>query len=74
MLHPHCVVEALERSAAPAPLRCPTVNCGAQYARRDELEGVVLADRGLRNQSRRMGGGTIGNEDLRIRGLWYGWD
>ena len=28
----------------------------------------------LRNRAGRMGGGTTGDEDLRSRGLWYGWD
>ena len=62
------------RGAAPAPLRCPAVNCGAQRPRRDALEAAVQADPGLRNQAGKMGGGIIDDEDLRNRGLWYGWD
>ncbi|CAN0556113.1 unnamed protein product, partial [Laminaria digitata] len=68
------VVQALARGAAPAPLRCPAVDCGALHPRRDALEAAVQADPGLRNRAARMGGGTIGDEDLRSRGLWYGWD
>ena len=74
MLHALCVVEALARGAAPAPLRCPAANCGAQHPRRDALQAAVQADPGLRNRAQRMGGGTKGDEDLRSRGLWYGWD
>ena len=65
---------ALARSAAPALPRCPTVNCAAQHPRRDALEAAVQADPGLRNRTGRMGGGSIGDEDLRSRGLWYRWD
>ena len=74
VLHARCVVEALARSAAPESLRCPTVNCRAQHPIRDALEAAVQADPGLRSRARRMGGGTIGDEDLRSRGPWYGWD
>ena len=56
------------------PLRCPAANCGAQHPRRDTLEAAVQADPGLRNRAGRIGGGTIGDEDLRSRGFWYGWD
>ncbi|CAN0597055.1 unnamed protein product, partial [Laminaria digitata] len=35
---------------------------------------AVQAEPGLRNWAARIGGGTIGDEDLRSRGLWYGWD
>ena len=69
-----CVVEALARSAAPAPLRCPTVNGEAEHPRREVLEAAVQVDPGLRNRARRMGRGTIGDEDLRSRGLWYRWN
>ena len=44
------------------------------HPRRDALEAEVQADPGLRNQTGRMGGATIGDEDLRSRGLRYGWD
>ena len=74
MIHARCVVETLARSVAPASLRCPTVNCGVQHPRRDALEAAVQADPGLRNQAGRMRGGTIGDEDLSSRGVWYGWD
>ena len=74
VLHARCVVEAPASSAAPAPLRCPTVNCGAQHPRRDALAAAAQADSGLRNRARRTGGGTISDEDLCSRGLWYGWD
>ena len=74
VLHARCVVVALARGAAPAPLRCPAVNCGVQHPRHDALEAAVQADPGLRNRAGRMGGGTIGDENLRSRGLWYGWD
>ena len=72
--HARCVIEALARSVAPAPLRCPTINCGAQHPRRDALGAAFQADLGLRNRARRMVFGTIGDDDLRSRGLWYGWD
>ena len=72
VLHARCVVEALARIAAPAPLRCPTINYGAQHPRWNSLEAAVQADPGRRSRARRMGGGTIGNEDLRSRGLWRG--
>ena len=68
------MVEALARSAAPAPLRCPTVNGEAEHPRREVLEAAVQVDPGLRNRARRMQGETIGDEDLRSRGLGYGWD
>ena len=74
VLHARYVVEVLARGAAPAPLRRPAFNCGAQNPRRDALEAAVQADPGLRNRAGRMGGGTIGDDDLRSRGLWYGWD
>ena len=48
VLHARCVVEALARGAAPAPLRCPPVKCGAQHPRLDALEAAVEADSGLR--------------------------
>ena len=72
VLHACCVVVALARSAAPAPLRCPTVNCRAQHPRRDMLEPAVQTDPGLLNRARRVGGGIIGDEDLRSQGLWCG--
>ena len=68
------MVEALARSVAPTPLRCPTGNCRAQYPTRDALEAAVQAGPGLRNRARRIGEGTIGDEDLRSRGGWYVWD
>ena len=76
VLHARCVVGALARSTAPAqaPRWYPTVNSGAQHPRRDALEAAVLADPGLRNRARRMGRGNIGDEGLRTRRLWYGWD
>ena len=40
-LHARCVVEALARIAASAPLRCSKANCGAQHSRWDELEAAV---------------------------------
>ncbi|CAN0575795.1 unnamed protein product, partial [Laminaria digitata] len=55
VLHARCVVEALARGAAPAPLRCPAVDCGALHPRRDALEAAVQADPGLRNRAARMG-------------------
>ena len=61
VLHARCVVEALTRSTAPAPLRCPTINCEAQHPRRDAPEVSVQADPGRRNGARRMGGGIIGD-------------
>ncbi|CAN0472312.1 unnamed protein product, partial [Laminaria digitata] len=67
VLHARCVVEALARGAAPAPLRCPAVDCGALHPRRDALEAAVQADPGLRNRAARMRGGTIDDEDLRSR-------
>ena len=73
-LHVRCEFETLARSQAPAPLHCPTANCGDQHPRRDALEAAVLADPGLRNRARRMGRGNIGDEGLRTRRLWYGWD
>ena len=69
VLYARCVVEALARSVAPAPLRFPTVNCGAQHPRRDGLEEAVQAYPGLRNRASRIGGGITGDEDLRSRGL-----
>ena len=74
VLHARYVVETLARVAAPGPLRCPAVNCGAQHPRRDALEAAVQADPGLRNRAARMGGGTASDEDLRNQGLWYGRD
>ena len=74
VLHARCVVGALARSAAPAPLHCPIVNCVAQHTRWDALKAAVQADPGLRNRAGRMGGGTIDDEDLQSRGLWYEWD
>ena len=74
VLHARCVVDALARGAAPAPLRCPAADCRVLHPRRDALEAAVQADPGLRDRAARMGGGTIGDEDLRSRGLWYGWD
>ena len=65
VLHAPCVVETLARGAAPAFLRYPTVNGGAQHPRRDALEAAVQADPCLRNRAGRMGGGGIGEEDLR---------
>ena len=69
VLHARCVVEDLARGAAPAPLHCPALNCGAHHPRRDALEATVQADPGLRNRASRMGGGTKGDEDLHSRGL-----
>ena len=74
VLHARCVAEALARGTAPAPLCCPAVNCGARHPRRDALEAAVQAGPGLRDRTVRMGGGGIGSEDIRSRGLWYGWD
>ena len=71
-LHAHCVVEAFASNAAPAPLRCLAVNCGAQHPRRDVLEAAVHADLGLCNRARLMGGEIMGDENLCRRGLWYG--
>ena len=73
-LHACCVVETLARSKEPTQLRCPTVNCGAQHPRRDALESAVQADPGLRHWGGWIGQRTVGDEDLRSRGLRYGWD
>ena len=73
VLHVRCVVEALEKGTAPAPLRCPVADCGARHPRRDTLEEAVQADSGLRNRAVQMGWGTISDEDQRSRVLWYGW-
>ena len=51
-----------------------TVNCEAQHPRRDASEAAVQEDPGLRYRVRRMGGRITGDEGLRSRGLWYGWD
>lgn len=72
--HVGCVVEALVRVAAPAPLRCPEVNCVARYTRWGSLKAMVQPDPGLRIWARRMEGGITGDEDRRSRRLWYGWD
>ena len=74
MLQARCVVEALARGTAPAPLRCPYVDCEARHPRRDTLEAAVHTDSDLRNRAARIGRETLGDEDLRSRGLWYGWD
>ena len=73
-LHVRCEFETLARSQAPAPLHCPTANCGDQHPRRDALEAVVQAAPGLRNRARWMEGGDIGDDDPSSRGLWYRWD
>ena len=74
MLHARCVVEALARVVAPAPLRCPAASFRAQHPRRDAPEAAVRADPGLRNRAAPMERGTAGDADLRSRGLWYRWD
>ena len=74
VLHARCVVEALASGVAPASLRCPVVNCGAQHPRRDALEAAGKADSSLRDRAARMPRGTTGDEDLRSWGISYGWD
>ena len=74
VLHTCCVVETLARGVAPAPFRYPAVNCGTQRPRQDALEAAVQADQRLRNRVAWMRGGGIGDEELRTRGLRYGWD
>ena len=83
VLHARCVVEALARSAAPAPLRCPTVNCGAQHPRSRTRSPTLEVGRARGSGPRKSGspqsgsadgGATIGDEDVRSRGLWCGWD
>lgn len=74
MPHARCVVEAVVRHAAPAPLHCPAANCGAQHPRRDALKAAVQEGPGLRSRAGRIERRTIGDEDLRGRGLSYGWD
>ena len=44
VLHARCVVETLEKVAAPVLLRCPAVNYKDQNSRRDALESGVQAD------------------------------
>ena len=53
VLHARCVVEALARDAAPAPLPCPIVNCRAQHPRRHALETAIQANPGLCNRTGR---------------------
>ena len=72
VLHARCVVEALARGGAPAPLSCPAVSCRSQHPRRDVLEAAVQADPGLRKLAARIRGGAAGDVDL--RGLWNGVD
>ena len=48
-------------------LRSPALKMG-------RAGGSGQADPGVRNRVGRMGGGTIGDEDLRSRGHWYRWD
>ena len=68
-LHARCVVEALARGPAPAPLGCQSINCGARHPRRDALEAAIQEDLGRRNRAAWIGRGTTGDEDLRSRGL-----
>ena len=74
VLHSRYVVEALARVAAPAPLRRPAVNCGAQHPRRHALEAAVQVDPGPRDRAERMGEENEGDDGIRSRGLRYGWD
>ena len=74
VFHARCVIEAFVRSAVPAPFLFPIVNCATQHQKLDAPEAAVQADPGLRHRVGCMGRGTIGDEDLRSRELWYGRD
>ena len=48
VLNARGVTRALPRSAAPEPLHCPEINCGAHHPGRDALEAAVRASPGFR--------------------------
>ena len=74
VLHARCVIGALARIAAPAPLRCPAFNCAALHPKRDAPEAAVRANSGLRVRTAWMGGGPQATRTYAVGVVWYGWD
>ena len=68
VLHLRCVVEARAASVVPVSLTFPNNSCGAEKPTRNALVAVQEYP-GLSNLAGRVGAGTIGDEDLRSRGL-----
>ena len=72
--HGRCVVNAVRRSGAHAPLLCGTRGCTVSHGRRDALGAAVQTDPGLRATAVGLGGVPDDGEDGRLHGLCYPWD
>ena len=73
-MHARCVVNAVRRSGAQAPLLCGATSCTARHGRREALEAAVQADPGLRVTAVGLGGIPDDGEDGPLHGLCYPWD
>ena len=71
VMHARCVVNAVRRGGARAPLLCGASGCTARHGRREALETAVQADPGLRTTA--VGLGDEGEEG-RLHGICYPWD
>ena len=74
VMHARCVVNAVRRGGARAPLLCGASACTARNGKREALEAAVQADPGLRITAVGLGGRLDEGEEGRINGLYYPWD
>ena len=72
-MHTRCVVNAVRRGGARAPLLCGASGCTACHGRWEALEAVVQAGPGLRIAAVGLGGRLDEGEEGRLRGLCYPW-
>ena len=73
-MHARCVVSAVRRGGAQAPLLCGARGCTVRHGRREALEAAVQADPGLRVTAARLGGRPYDREEGHRDGLYYPWD
>ena len=73
LMHARCVVNAVRRGGAHAPLRCSARGCTVCHRRR-KTEAAVQADPGLRVTAAGLGGRPDDGEEGRCDGICYPWD
>ena len=73
-MHARCVVNAVGRGGAQAPLICGARGCTVRHGRREAIEAAVQADPGLRVTAAGLGGRPDDGEEERPDGLCYSWD
>ena len=69
VFHARCVVNALWRGGAQAPLFCGARGCTVRHGRREALKAAIQADPGLRATAVGLGGIPNDGEEGRLYGL-----